>query len=179
MRSVSFLAHADKVSLKLPPLWDKESEGVCKELPHPQHPSIPSSITKSTDGTLFGLKALTKLTCPTAVVPTIEGWGDELTSDEIYAQCTLYVQEELVEAFKQSSTWKSFHAILPIPKPFEADLSMTVATNAAFSISVGAEGDAVTVHYPDGFQETKVGADGALTPAFDGWDNSCGAGELR
>lgn len=127
---------------------------------------LPSSITKSTDGTLFGLKALTKLTCPTAVVPTIEGWGDELTSDEIYAQCTLYVQEELVEAFKQSSTWKSFHAILPIPKAFEADLSMTVATNAAFSISVGAEGDAVTVHYPDGFQETKVGADGALTLAF-------------
>ena len=129
---------------------------------------LPSSITKITDGSLFGLKALTKLTCPTTVVPTVEGWGDELTSDEIYAQCTLYVQEELVEAFKQSksSTWKSFHAILPIPKAFEADLSMTVATNAAFSISVGAEGDAVTVHYPDGFQETKVGADGALTLAF-------------
>lgn len=129
---------------------------------------LPSSITKITDGTLFGLKALTKLTCPTTVVPTVEGWGDELTSDEIYAQCTLYVQEELVEAFKQSksSTWKSFHAILPIPKDFEADLSMTVTTSAAFSISVGAEGDAVTVHYPDGFQETKVGADGALTLAF-------------
>lgn len=126
---------------------------------------LPSSITKITDGTLFGLKALTKLTCPTAVVPKIEGWGDELTSDEIYAQCTLYVQEELVEAFKQSSSW-AFHTILPIPKAFEADLSMTVTTSAAFSISVGAEGDAVTVHYPDGFQETKVGADGALTLAF-------------
>lgn len=127
---------------------------------------LPSSITKITDGTLFGLNALTKLTCPTAVVPTIAGWGQELTSSEIYAQCTLYVQEELVEAFKKSSTWKPFHAILSIPKPFEADLSMTVATSAAFSITVGAQDDAVTVHYPDGFQETKVGADGALTLAF-------------
>lgn len=126
---------------------------------------LPSSITKITDGSLFGLKALTKLTCPTAVVPTVEGWGEELTSSEIYAQCTLYVQEELVEAFKQRSTW-AFHTILPIPKAFEADLSLTVATSATFSITVGAEGDAVTVHYPDGFQETKVGADGALTLAF-------------
>ena len=127
---------------------------------------LPSSITKISSATLFGLKALTKLTCPTAVVPTVEGYGQELTSDEIYAQCTLYVQEELVEAFKQSDSWKAFHAILPIPKPFEADLSMTVATSATFSITVGAQDDAVTAHYPDGFQETKVGADGALTLAF-------------
>lgn len=127
---------------------------------------LPSSITKISSATLFGLKALTKLTCPTAVVPTVEGYGQELTSSDIYAQCTLYVKPELVEAFKQSSTTWAFQTILPIPKPFEADLSMTVATSATFSIAVGAEGDAVTVHYPDGFQETKVGADGALTLAF-------------
>lgn len=142
---------------------------------------LPASITKIADYAFGGLKALTKLTCPTTVVPAVEGWGSDITDSDILAQCTLYVREDMVEAFKASKSW-GFHAILPIPSgggaAFEPDLSLTVTTSATFSITVGAEGDAVTVHYPDGVAETKVGADGALTLSFNhAIDESKVAGE--
>lgn len=130
---------------------------------------LPASITKITDFSLGGLSALTKLTCPTPVVPSVEGWGTDITGGDVLAQCTLYVREEMVEAFKGSTAWQ-FHAILPISTgggvAFEPNLSLTVATSATFSITVDAAGDAVVVHYPDGVEETKVGADGALTLSF-------------
>lgn len=165
LEQVSFKKHLDPYDPYGGPSADCFPFGLNGKMKSLQELILPSSITKITGGALFGLQALTKLTCPTAVVPAIEGWEQELTSSEIYAQCTLYVQEGLVNAFKQSNTW-AFHQVLPIPKPFEADLSLTVATSVAFTITVGAEGEAVTVHYPDGFQESKVGAKDALMLTF-------------
>lgn len=131
---------------------------------------LPSSITKIASYALGGLSNLTKLTCPTTLVPSIEGWGTEITDASTLSRCTLYVLPHLIDNFKSSKAW-NFSSILSLSNesesPFEANISLVVnKEEVAFLIKVKKEGNSVSVRYPDGKEETQKATEESLTLSF-------------
>ena len=72
---------------------------------------IPSSVNNIGTFAFYGCQLLQSISIKTISPPYLDGELDELASQEVYDNCTLYVPRNSINAYKESKTWGKFKNI--------------------------------------------------------------------